>query len=114
MVIIAYALSRAIHLDDPTPEGNAENQIELSWGTEERWKFAGYPTTVHSMSPETKPEILEGNKSRTLQDADEVWKEVIKWVMEGRTPKLSEVQGKVQELRQLFNTISFVIHNGVL
>ena len=66
------------------------------------------------MNPETKPEILEGNKSRTLQDADQVWKEVIKWVMEGRTPKLSEVQGKVQELRQLFNPISFVIHNGVL
>ena len=42
-------------------------------------------------------------------------KEVIKWVMEGRTPKLSEVQGKVQEVRQLlFNPMLFVIHNGVL
>ena len=27
-VIIADALSSASHLDDPTPEGNAENQID--------------------------------------------------------------------------------------
>ena len=42
----------------------------------ERQKFAIYLMVVHSMSP-------EGNELRKLQDADEVWKEVTKRVIEG-------------------------------
>ena len=42
----------------------------------ERQKFAKYLMVVHSVSP-------EGNELRKLQDADEVWKEVTKWVIEG-------------------------------
>ena len=76
-----------------------------------------YLTAVHSMSTETRHEIVEGNELRKLQEVNEVWKEVIKWVVEGEVPKLSEVRDKVQEvltLRQLFNPVLFVIHNGVL
>ena len=75
----------------------------------ERQKFAIYLMVVHSMSP-------EGNELRKLQDADEVWKEVTKRVIEGWTPKLLELQGTVQEVLiviQLFNPFLFVIHNGV-
>ena len=45
------------------------------------------------MSPETGHEILDGNESRKLQETNEVWKEVIKLILEGRTPKLLEVRG---------------------
>ena len=37
------------------------------------------------MSPETGHEILDGNESRKLQETNEVWKEVIKLILEGRT-----------------------------
>ena len=82
-----------------------------------RRKFAGYPPAVHSMSPETQHEILEGNELRKLQEVDLVCQEVIKWVLDGKAPKLSEVRGKVQEVltvRQLFNTVLFMLNNGVL
>ena len=135
--INADALSRATHLDEPTQAENEEYQAENEVG-ELKIKFAtdmdrdpaevakemrmlcslnSYPAAVHSMSTETRHEIVEGNELRKLQEADEVWKEVIKWVIEGEVPKLSEVRGKVQEvltLRQLFNPVLFVIHNGVL
>ena len=69
------------------------------------------------MSPETGHEILDGNESRKLQETNEVWKEVIKLILEGRTPKLLEVRGLIQEVltvRQIFNPMLFEIHNGVL
>ena len=83
----------------------------------ERRKFTGYPPAVFSMSPETQHEILEGNELRKLQEVDPVWQEVIKWVLEGKAPKLIEVRGKVQEVltvRQLFNPMLFSLNNGVL
>ena len=56
-------------------------------------------------------------KDKKLQETDEVWKEVIKWVLDGKVSKLLEVRGKVQEvqtLRQLFNPLLFVMYNAVL
>ena len=94
---------------------------DMDWNPEEVAKemriLDSYPTAVHSMSEETRHEIIEGNELRKLQEVDEVWKEVIQWVTDGEVPKLSEVRGKVQEvltLRQLFNPLLFVIHNGIL
>ena len=69
------------------------------------------------MSPETRYEIIEGNELRKLQESDEVWKEVIKWVSAGKTPKMQELRRSVQEVlsvRKIFNPMLFVIHNGVL
>ena len=69
------------------------------------------------MSKETRHEIIEGNELKKLQEADEVWKEVIKWVAEGKVSKLPKMRGKVQEVltvRQLFNPMKFVMHNDVL
>ena len=50
---------------------------------------------MHSMSPETRYKIIEGNKLRKLQEEDEVWNEVIKWVLAGKVPKLAEERCKV-------------------
>ena len=63
----------------------------------EMQRFAGYPPAVNSMSQETTHEIIEGNDLPKLQEADEVWREVIQWVTEGRVPKSSEVSGTVQK-----------------
>ena len=82
-----------------------------------RREFTRYPPTVHSMILETRYEILEGNELRKLQESDEVWSEVIKWVLAGKTPKMQELRGNVQKVlsvRQIFNPMLFVIHNGVL
>ena len=38
----------------------------------ERRKFARYLPAVHSMSTETRYEIIEGKKMRKLQESDEV------------------------------------------
>ena len=130
----ADALSQAKHLDKPTAEENAEHQVDnevdemkITFASEldgepkeivkERLKFIGYPAAVHSMSPETRHKIIEGNELRKLHKSDEVWKEVIKWVSEGKAPKMMELRGKVQEVlsvRQIFNPMLCVIHNGVL
>ena len=82
-----------------------------------RRKFAGYPPTDHNLSEGTRFEIVEGNELRKLQEEDEVWQEVIKWVMSGQVPKMQEVRGGIQEIlsvRQIFNPTLFVIHNGIL
>ena len=42
---------------------------------------------------------------------------MIKWVLDGKAPKLAEVRGKVQEVltvRQLFNPVLIMLNNGVL
>ena len=62
-----------------------------------RREFTGYPPAVHSMIPETRYEILEGNELRKLQESDEVWSEVIKLVLVGKAPKTIDLRGKVQE-----------------
>ena len=49
-----------------------------------RRKFAGYPPAIHNMSNETRFEIMEGNVLKKLQEEDEVWKEVIKWILDGK------------------------------
>ena len=49
---------------------------------------------------------------RKLQESDEVWKEVLKWVSAGKTLKMQELRGSVQEvmsIRQIFNPSLFVI-----
>ena len=72
----------------------------------ERRRFAGYLPAVHSMSQETRHEIIEGNKLKKLQEADEVRREVIQWVLEGKASQMQELRGKVQKVltvRQLFN-----------
>ena len=54
---------------------------------------------------------------RKLQEEDEVWKEVIKWIVDGKVPKMQEVRGGIQEsisVRQIFNPTLFVMHNGIL
>ena len=69
------------------------------------------------MTPETRYEIMEGNELRKLQESDKVWSEVIKWVLVGSAPKMMDLRGKVQEVvsvRQIFNPMLFVIHDGVL
>ena len=53
---------------------------------------------------------------RKLQEEDEVWKEVIKWIINGKVPKMQEVRGGIQEVisvRQIFNPTLFV-NNGIL
>ena len=55
---------------------------------------------------------MEGNVLRKLQKKDEVWKEVIKWIIDGKVPKMQEVRGGIQEVisvRQIFNSTLFVI-----
>ena len=54
---------------------------------------------------------------RRLQEEDVVWKEVIKWIISGKIPKMQEVRGGIQEVisvRQIFNPTLFVMHNGIL
>ena len=71
-----------------------------------RWKFAGYQPAIHNLSNETRFEIMEGYMLGKLQEEDEVWKEVIKWIVDGKVPKMQEVSGEIQELismRQIFN-----------
>ena len=60
---------------------------------------------------------MEGNALRKLQEEDEVWKEVIKWIVDGKIPKMQEVRGVIHEvlsLRQIFNPTLFVMHNGII
>ena len=71
-----------------------------------RSKFAEYPPAIHNLGEETRFKIIEGNKLRKLQEYDEVWKEVFKWIVDGKVPKMQEVSGEIQELismRQIFN-----------
>ena len=130
----ADALSRAKHLDEPTTEENEEYQeanevgeMKITFASElagnpveigkVRRKFAGYPPAVHNLSEGTRFEIIEGNELRKLQEEDEVWQEVIKWILSGKVPKMQEVRGGIQEVlsvRQIFNPTLFVIHNGIL
>jgi hypothetical protein len=118
----------------PTEEKNAEYQeanevgeMKITFASEldgnpveigrERQKFAGYPPAIHNLSNETRYEIMEGNALRKLQEEDEVWKEVIKWIVDGKIPKMQEVRGGIQEVlsvRQIFNPTLFVMHNGIL
>ena len=130
----ADALSRAKHLDEPTTEENEEYQeanevgeMKITFASElagnpvevgkVRRKFAGYTPAVHNLSEGTRFEIIEGNELRKLQEEDEVWQEVIKWILSGKVPKMQEVRGGIQEVlsvRQIFNPTLFVIHNGIL
>ena len=93
----------------------ADIQGDLEEIGKSRREFTG--AAVHSMTQETRYEILEGNKLRKLQESDEVWSEVIKWVLAGKAPKMIDLRGKIQEVLsviQIFNPMLFVIHNGVL
>ena len=63
-----------------------------------RRKLAGYPPAIHNLSNETRFEIVEGNELRKLQEEDEVWKEVTKWIINGKVPKMQEVRGGIQEV----------------
>ena len=130
----ADALSRAKHLDELTAEENEEYQkaievgeMKITFASElegnpveigkERQKFAKYLPAIHNLSDETKYKIMEGNVMRKLQEEDEVWKEVIKWIIDGKVPKMQEVRGRIQEVisvRQIFNPTLFVLHNGIL
>ena len=47
-----------------------------------------------------------------MQEEDVVWKEVIKWLLSGKVPKMQEVRGGIQEV--IFNPTLFVMHNGIL
>ena len=49
-----------------------------------RLKFARYSLTIHSISQETRHKIIAGNRLKKLQEADEVWKEVVQWFVEGK------------------------------
>ena len=52
-----------------------------------------------------------------MQEEDEVWKEVIKWIIDGKVPKMQEVRGRIHRVisvRQIFNPTLFVLHNGIL
>ena len=72
------ALSRSDPWDVPTKEENEEYQADnevgelkmtyatdLEWDpaeiAKERWRLAGYWPAMHSISPETRHEIIEGN-----------------------------------------------------
>jgi len=42
---------------------------------------------------------------------------VIKWIVDGKIPKMQEVRGGIQEVisvRQIFNPTLFVMHNRIL
>ena len=101
----ADALSRAKHLDEPTAEeieeyqeANEVEEMKITFASElegnpveigrERRKFAGYSPAIHNLSNETRFEIIGGNVMRKLQEEDEVWKEVIKWIVDGKVPKM--------------------------
>ena len=46
-----------------------------------------------------------------------MWKDVIKWIVNGNVPKMQEVREEIQEVisvRQIFNPTLFVMHNGIL
>ena len=110
----ADALSRAKHLDEPTAEENAEHQednevgeMKITFASEiqgdpeeigkERREFARYPPAVHSMSPKTRYEIIEGNKLRKLQDSNKVWSEVIKWVLQVKPQRCKSTESVISE-----------------
>ena len=68
------------------------------------------------MSQGTRHEIIDGNELKKLQEADEVWKEVNQWVLEGKASQMQDLRGKVQEVIkviQIFNPMLFVMQNGV-
>ena len=72
---------------------------------------------MHNLSEGTRFEIVEENELKKLQEEDEVWQEVIKWILSGKVPKMQEVRGGIQEVlsvRQIFNPTLFVMHNGIL
>ena len=129
----ADALSRAKHLDEPTADENEEYQganevgvMKITFASElegnpveigKERRISGYPPAIHNLSNETKFELIEGNVLRKLQEEDEVWQEVIKWIVDGKVPKMQEVRGGIQELisvRQIFNPTLFVMYNGIL
>ena len=83
------------------------NPVEIG---RKRRKFARYPPAVHNLSKETRYKIMEGNMLRKLQEEVEVWGEVIKWVVDGKVPKMQEVLS----VRQIFNPTLFVLHIGIL
>ena len=124
----------AKHSDEPTTEENEEyqeankvgemkitfaselegNPVEIGKG---RSKFAGYLPAIHNLGEETRFKIIEGNKQRKLQEYDEVWKEVFKWIVDGKVPKMQELRGGIREVisvRQINNPTLFVMHNGIL
>ena len=69
------------------------------------------------MSQETRHEIIEGNELRKLKEADKVLKEAIQWVVDSKAPHMQELRVKVQDvmdMRPIFNTMLFMMNNGVL
>ena len=79
--------------------------------------MARYPPAIHNLSTETRYEIMDGNVLRKLLEEDEVWKEVIKWIVDGKVPKMKEVRGGIQEVisgRQIFNPTLFVMGSCVI
>ena len=50
------------------------------------------------MSQKTRHQIIEGNELKKLHEADEVWEEVLQWVLAGKAPQMQEYRGKVQEV----------------
>ena len=74
------------------------NWKETRGNRNRRRKFARYPPAIQNLSNKTRFEIVEGNELRKLQEEDVVWKEVIKWIMNGKVPKMQEVRGEIQEV----------------
>ena len=68
---------------------------------------------MHNLSEGTRFEIVEENELKKLQEEDEVWQEVIKWILSGKVPKMQEGRGGIQEVlsvRQIFNP--YIVRNA--
>ena len=51
-------------------------------------RFARYLLELHRMSQETRHEIIDGKELKKLQEADEVWKEVLQWILEDKAARV--------------------------
>ena len=64
------------------------------------------------MTPETRYEIIEVNELRKLQESDEVWSEMLKWVLAGSAPRMIDLIDSAGSVVSETNIQSYVICNS--
>ena len=101
-------------IQEPSKEENEEYQLEnevgelkITYATDlegdpseiakERRRFAGYSPAMHNMSQKTRHQIIERNELKKLHEADEVWKEVLQWVLEGKNHRCKSIEVKYRK-----------------
>ena len=91
LVILCYNCGKSVIF-----HGNVEENRETREGEEMEVLTLSLAKT-HNLSNETRYGVMEGNVLRKLQEEDEVLKEMIKWIVDGRVPKMQEVREKYRK-----------------